>query len=105
MSTSINNQFDAIENLIRQEGLRIEAIDMHPELDVMLVILNTKAVLRQSLSSYPRLKSADKTKLLAYELIASGTGVHWPLLDEDLSLKGFLEEELRKTVKSNDMAA
>jgi hypothetical protein len=97
MSTLINN-FDAIEKLIHQEGLKIIAIDFHPELDVMLIILNTKAVLHQRLSFYPPLFSAKKEALLQYELIANGTGIHWPLLDEDLSLKGFLENELRNVV-------
>jgi hypothetical protein len=99
MSTSVNNRFDAIESLIENEGLRIEAVDFHPEQDMMLVILNTKVVFNQRLSAYPILKKADKAQLQQYILIAGGTGVHWPLLEEDLSLKGFLQSELRKVVK------
>ncbi len=99
MSTLANNQFDAIESLIINDGLRIEALDFHPEQDMMLVILNTKVALNQSLSAYPLLKKADIAQLQQYKLIADGTGVHWPLLDEDLSLKGFLQSELRKVVK------
>jgi hypothetical protein len=105
MNTLVNN-YDAIERLIYEESLQIEAIDFHPELDVMLIVLNTKAVLRQKLSSYTRLANADKAALMQYELICSGTGVHWPLLDEDLSLKGFLRDELRNVVRSGkDLAA
>lgn len=104
MNTSINN-YDAIEKLIYEEGLRIEAIDFHPELDVMLIILNTKAVLHQKISSYKLLAKASKESLLQYELIGEGTGVHWSLLDEDLSLKGFLRDELRNMVKSGKVAA
>lgn len=99
MNTLIN-KYDAIEKLIYDEGLRIEAIDFHPELDVMLIVLNTKAVLHQRISSYKLLRSADKQTLLQYELTGNGTGVHWPLLDEDLSLKGFLQDELRNVVTS-----
>ncbi len=101
MSTSINKQFDAIENLIFLEGLRIQALDIHPELDLMTIYLNTKAVLSQNISSYSLLRGADKSQLLQFELIGGGTGIHWPLLDEDLSLKGFLQDELRKVVKGN----
>lgn len=101
MSPLANNQFDAIENLIFTEGLRIEALDFHPDPDMMLVILNTNAVLNQNLSSYTSLKNANKSQLLQYELVGKGTGVHWPLLDEDLSLKGFLQDELRKVVKTD----
>jgi hypothetical protein len=101
MSTSENSQFDAIENLIFTEGLRIGALDFHPDRDMMLVILNTNAVLNLNLSSFPSLRNADKSKLLEYKLVGEGTGVHWPLLDEDLSLKGFLQSELRKVVKTD----
>ena len=101
MSTSVNRQFDAIEHLILVEGLRIQALDIHPELDIITIYLNTKAVISQSISSYSLLKGAEKSQLLQYELIGGGTGVHWPLLDEDLSLKGFLQDELRRVVKSN----
>jgi Protein of unknown function (DUF2442) len=97
MNTLVN-KYDAIEKLIYDEDLRIEAIDFHPGLDVMLIVLNTKAVLHQRISSYKLLRSADKQALLKYELTSNGTGVHWPLLDEDLSLKGFLQDELRNVV-------
>ncbi len=101
---TLTNNFDAIEKLIHQENLQIIAIDFHPELDVMLIILNTKVVLHQKLSSYPRRFSADKNILLQYELIAGGTGVHWRNLDEDLSLKGFLQDELRNVVSNKKVA-
>ena len=101
MNTSANNQFDAIESLIMNEGLRIEALDFHPEQDMMLVILNTKVALSQKLSTYPILQRADKDQLQQYKLIGGGTGVNWPSLDEDLSLKGFLQSELRKVVKTD----
>lgn len=99
MSTLINNIYDAVEKIIFEEGLRIVAIDVYKELDMMLVILNTSAILRQKISSYPKLKAASKEMLNEYELIADGNGIHWPSLDEDLSLKGFLRDELRNMVK------
>ncbi|TDW95809.1 DUF2442 domain-containing protein [Dinghuibacter silviterrae] len=107
MSTSENKQFDAIENLIFQGGIRIQALDIKPELDLMTIYLNTRAILSQHISSYRILRNAEKSQLLQYELIGGGTGVHWPLLDEDLSLKGFLQDELRKVVKGdgNQVAA
>jgi hypothetical protein len=101
MSTSANKQFDAIDNIIFKEGLRIKALDIHPELDLITIYLNTKAVLSQNISSYRLLKGAEKSQLLQYELIEGGIGIHWPLLDEDLSLKGFLQDELRRVVKSD----
>lgn len=102
---TLTNNFDSIEKIIFEERVRIDAVDIHPELDVMLIVLNTKAVLRQKLSVYSRLKGADKTSLLQYELIGEGTGVHWPSLDEDLSLKGFLRDELLIVVNKSTLAA
>ncbi|MBX3255414.1 MAG: hypothetical protein KF862_14830 [Chitinophagaceae bacterium] len=74
MNTLVN-KYDAIEKLIYEEGLRIETIDFHPEPDVMLILLNTKAVLRQRISAYPRLKK-DKAALQQYELTGKGTGIY-----------------------------
>lgn len=106
MSTSINNRYDSVEKIIYDEGLRIVALDVYKEFDMMLVILNTSAILRIKISSYPNLKSASQDELNEYQLIADGTGIHWPSLDEDLSLKGFPGDELRNIVKGkNDFIA
>lgn len=105
MNISTKNNYDSIEHIIYEEGLQIETIDFHPELDLMLIVLNTKAVLQQHISSYKLLKNADVNALKQYELIGNGTGVHWTLLDEDLSLKGFLRDELKKVVGEKIEAA
>ena len=104
MNTSIN-KYDALESMIYQEGLRIQAIDIHQEMDLLLVILNTKAILRQKLSAYPKLQAATNEEIHRYEFVANGTGIYWPELDEDLSLKGFLQDELRNVVNKNPLAA
>ncbi len=97
MNTSVNN-FDTLEKIIFEEGLRIQAIDIHKEMDMFLIILNTRAILRQKISEYSKLQNATAEQLNKYELIGKGTGVHWPDLDEDLSLKGFLKDEIKRTV-------
>lgn len=50
----------------------------------------------------PRLSKASKEELLHFEISPSGYGIHWPLLDEDLSIDGLLgiphsPAEIRKT--------
>jgi len=42
------------------------------------------------LAHYPRLANATRKQLLNFEISGSGYGVHWPDLDEDLSVRGFL---------------
>ena len=40
---------------------------------------------------YPRLSHATQSEREKYELIGRGTGIHWPLIDEDLSVSGILK--------------
>lgn len=47
------------------------------------------------------LSSTSKEELKQYELIADGIGIHWPVPDEDLSLKGFLQAEIRNVVRKD----
>lgn len=42
------------------------------------------------LAWYPRLAQATAKERNTWRLIGGGTGVHWPLLDEDLSAAGVL---------------
>jgi hypothetical protein len=42
------------------------------------------------LAWYERLATATPEQLQDFELLGDGEGIHWPLLDEDLSIKGFL---------------
>ncbi len=102
---TFQNKFDSLERLIFEEGLKIQAVDFHIDLDLMLIILNTKAILRQKISAYPRLSKATIEELNAFELISNGAGIHWSLLDEDLSLKGFLQSEIRSVVSKETKAA
>ena len=41
-----------------------------------------------------RLRGATPQQLAKAELICDGTGIHWPDLDEDLSVQGILEGRL-----------
>ena len=39
---------------------------------------------------FPRLAGAKKEQLENWELLGNGEGIHWPELDEDLSVAGLL---------------
>ncbi len=39
---------------------------------------------------FPRLSNASKAQLNNWELLGDGEGIHWPDLDEDLSVAGLL---------------
>ena len=104
-ANNAGNKFDALEKLIFSNNLRIKRLDIRPELNIMNITLNTGFVIRTNISSFPSLKKATKAKILNYKLIGNGTGIHWPSLDEDLSLKGFLKDELLRVVKPSSVVA
>jgi hypothetical protein len=39
---------------------------------------------------FPSLLSASKQQLTDWEILGDGEGIHWPQIDEDLSVKGLL---------------
>jgi len=39
---------------------------------------------------FPRLLNATKDQLENYEILGDGEGIHWPDIDEDLSVAGLL---------------
>ena len=42
---------------------------------------------------YPRLRFATNTERRNYRLVACGEGLHWPDLDEDISVSGLLAKK------------
>lgn len=39
---------------------------------------------------FPRLANAGMAERENYEFIGNGIGIHWPLIDEDISVEGLL---------------
>src|SRR5690554_6138702 len=88
---------DPIDQLIFEGGLRMKRICFDRELDLIIVLLNNKKLLKRPLSDFKRLASATEEQLNHFD--NDGIGIHWPELDEDLSLRGFLKYELAKMDK------
>ena len=68
------------------------------ELNTFYVILNTGIIIRQRIEKYKLLCDQSNNALNNIKIIANGTGIHWPELDEDLSLKGLLFEYFFTTI-------
>lgn len=98
---SFNNSYDTIDTLIFKENLRIKSFDIDPFHNTLLVIMNNGTALPLLMSEYPRLKGAPIEVLRNYEIIGMGTGIHWPELDEDLSLRGFIKSFIYYVVKNH----
>lgn len=94
------NKYDAIESIIYTEGLRITSLEISPGSDKLYIHLNTNLTFVIPARKFKGFKNADIKSIKKYRLIGKGIGIHWPDLDEDLSLKGFLKEFLSQKVKS-----
>ncbi len=58
--------------------------------DSMTVLLDDGRSLSVPLVWYPRLLDGSEQERGHYELIGKGEGIHWPELDEDISVEGLL---------------
>jgi hypothetical protein len=58
--------------------------------DAFVVHLQDGRSLSVPLEWFPRLRDATREQLSLWELIGSGVGIHWPDLDEDISVAGLL---------------
>jgi hypothetical protein len=58
--------------------------------DALTVALDDGRALSVPLAWYPRLLHGTVAEREIYELIGDGEGIHWPQLDEDISVEGLL---------------
>lgn len=73
------------------------AVETHPlaqnveftEDDLVVSLIDGRKVI-VPLVWFPRLAEATKAQLEKYELLGDGEGIHWPDIDEDLSIAGLL---------------
>lgn len=52
--------------------------------------INDGRIVLIPLSWFPKLESAPEVSLRNFRITPSGYGVHWPDLDEDISIKAFV---------------
>lgn len=71
--------------------LKALAADLWFDDDMMHVRLADSREIAVPLEWFPKLKRATKAEQQNWRLIGNGIGVHWPKLDEDLSVAGLLE--------------
>jgi hypothetical protein len=58
--------------------------------DLLVVELLDGRVLSVPLAWFPRLAAGDPTERANWRLVGRGEGIHWPDLDEDISVAGLL---------------
>ena len=73
------------------------AVELHPQaynvkctdIAIFVDLLDGRTI-SAPLVWFPRLLQANKEQLENWELLGDGEGIHWPDLDEDLSVAGLL---------------
>jgi hypothetical protein len=78
MSSSTVNQRDVI------------ATNVYTDSDTLTVELADGRILSVPLAWFPRLSHGTTEERSSWRLIGSGRGIHWPQLDEDISVEGLL---------------
>ena len=75
---------------ILASGLRAEAMSVEFVGDSICVVLADGREISAPLEWFPRLRDASEAQRLNWRLIGHGEGVHWPDLDEDVSVNALL---------------
>lgn len=66
------------------------AIDISFSEDKLIVFLEDGREIAVPLGWFPRLRSADVKQLNNWRFIGKGEGIHWPEIDEDISVENLL---------------
>ena len=69
---------------------KIETIRFNQDFIILNIDGNELTIPLDKLSN--RLKSATDVERSMYKISPSGYGIHWPLIDEDLSIDGILRD-------------
>ncbi|MCI5125146.1 MAG: DUF2442 domain-containing protein [Candidatus Electrothrix sp. AR5] len=77
--------------------MNILAIELHPqahnikctEVNLIVELLDGRTI-SAPLVWFPQLVQATQEQLDNWELLGEGEGIHWPEIDEDLSVAGLL---------------
>ena len=69
--------------------------------DKLFIELTTGRVLIVPNNYTPRLAKATVEELQEYRLIGGGRGIHFPLIDEDISVEGLIKDFINKVKRVN----
>jgi hypothetical protein len=72
------------------EFARPVAVDVEVSEDTLTVHLSDGRSIAAPVIWYPRLADGTAQERALWELVGSGHGIHWPALDEDISVEALL---------------
>ena len=74
--------------ILDSSALKVTAIEVTD--DSLIVELADGRTISAPLTWYPRLFHGSASERKNYRFIAGGEGIHWPDLDEDISIEGIV---------------
>ena len=77
-------------NSLATKQIEIRASSVRVSDDALIVDLSDGRTVSAPLAWYPRLLHGTAVERDDHQLIGEGLGIHWPRLDEDISVEGIL---------------
>jgi hypothetical protein len=77
-------------NSLATKQIEIRASSVRVSDDALIVDLTDGRTVSAPLAWYPRLLHGNAAERADHQLIGEGLGIHWPRLDEDISVEGIL---------------
>jgi hypothetical protein len=74
--------------------------EIHFQKDRLILVVDEKEYRFKLEDISPKLRKAGKKERELFEISPSGYGIHWPLLDEDLSVEALIKSLRRETATS-----
>ena len=68
-----------------------EITDLRVGADSITAILSDGREVSIPIAWFPRLSGASREQLDKFDISPAGYGINWPLIDEDISIKAFLD--------------
>lgn len=75
------------------ERANVAVVDVSCTTDTLSVALSDGRTVTAPLTWFPRLLEASPRQRGRWELIGGGIGIHWPAVDEDVSVASLLQPE------------
>jgi len=79
-----------MSSLAKKSDKEYIATEVSIDDDFLLVILSDGREIKTPLEFFPRLRNASKAQRKKFEIIGLGTSIHWPEIDEDISVRGIV---------------
>ena len=77
-------------NSLATNQVEVRATSVRVSDDALIVDLSDGRTVLAPLAWYPRLLRGTTAERSDHQLIREGVGIHWPQLDEDISVEGIL---------------